>query len=110
MVHRENGTSGGIDEEPGIGMKEILSVGVEAEIARHVAPLSSRGLIIVFATLLARRGHRVLAAMGIPSSWGRRATKGEGGHLPLVGERDVIGGRCGCLAHDGGGARWSVTS
>ena len=104
MVHRENGTSGGIDEEHGIGMKEILSVGVEAEIARRVAPLPSRGLVIVFATLLARRGHRVLAAMGISSSWGRRATKREGGHLPLVGERRVIGGGRGCLVYERGGA------
>ena len=110
MVHREHGTSGGIDEEHGVGTKEILSVGVEVEIARRVAPLPSRGFVIVFDTLLARRGHRVLATVGIPSSWGRRATKGEGGHLPLVGERDVIGGRCGCLAHDRGGARWSVTA
>ena len=65
--------------------KEIQSVGIEVEITRRVAPLPSRGFVFIFATLLARRGHRVLAAMGVPSSWGRRTTKGESGHLPLVG-------------------------
>ena len=80
------------------------------EIARRVAPLPSRGFVIVFDTLLARRGHRVLATVGIPSSWGRRATKGEGGHLPLVGEQHVVGGGRGCLAYERGGARQPLNS
>ena len=70
---------GGVDADMAMVRKEIQSVGVEAKIARRMAPLPSCGFVITFITLLAGWGHWVLAAMGISRSWGWRAMKGEGG-------------------------------
>ena len=64
MVHRENGTSGGIDAEFGVVAKETMSVGVEVENYLKRPPPTSR-------LTLPRRPPRANASRrGQGESWG----------------------------------------